>query len=215
MKTIILYTFFLFISSCKLKLDEDTVRKYVVDGRASSVVDEFYSLGQSKGLSIDRNLELYFSSNDSNLKNGVVGYCTVWENDRLPPRIIISASFWNGATPLERKMLIYHELGHCLLKRGHKESTVRVGHLNHPISIMYPIISSYGSQSYNFMNTNFSLYENELYDRNLGYVFASFGTITGNVALKDEGSNEDDDSYDNLDDMKTFFFKVNGKCDHD
>lgn len=41
--------------------------------------------------------------------------------------ITIDRSFWINASPLLREMVVYHELGHCILGRGHTETSFANG----------------------------------------------------------------------------------------
>lgn len=51
------------------------------------------------------------------------------------PEVTISASFWENFSDAEKEELIYHELGHCVLKRRHNEYTDDWGT---PVSMMNP-----------------------------------------------------------------------------
>jgi hypothetical protein len=63
-----------------------------------------------------------------------IGICFYLMKPRL---ILISQDFWDRATPIQREMVIYHELGHCALDRPHTEATSPWGN---QISLMYPSI---------------------------------------------------------------------------
>jgi predicted metal-dependent hydrolase len=54
-------------------------------------------------------------------QNGVAGSCTY--SSHAPNHIIIDQSFFNQTNDLYREMVIFHELGHCVLYRGHREET--------------------------------------------------------------------------------------------
>jgi hypothetical protein len=47
--------------------------------------------------------------------------------------VSIDTNFWTHSTPIAQKLLMYHELGHCLLDEGHSTD---------PNAIMYPIINN-------------------------------------------------------------------------
>jgi hypothetical protein len=82
----------------------------------------------------------------------VIGVC------EIPAKIVdISLSYWNQASETEREMLIFHELGHCILGRPHNiQRNVFTGI---PMSIMFPdmIIPLQVYQKYR------SLFLNELF----------------------------------------------------
>ncbi len=50
-------------------------------------------------------------------KPGIVGLCS--ETLGFNPNIQILRSYWEAVNETEREMLIYHELGHCILGRNH------------------------------------------------------------------------------------------------
>ena len=52
-------------------------------------------------------------------EGSVAGTCTTNGHDLR--HISIDQSFWSKASPLLREMVIFHELGHCILGRGHEE----------------------------------------------------------------------------------------------
>lgn len=58
-------------------------------------------------------------------EGSVAGSCTTNGHDLR--HIIIDHTFWNQASHLVKEMVIFHELGHCILGRGHKESSFSNG----------------------------------------------------------------------------------------
>lgn len=66
------------------------------------------------------------------------GICYASGNHR---EIVIKASYWNFVSDESKKALVYHELGHCALGRGHDDQKLE----NQPLSIMntYIIDGSY------------------------------------------------------------------------
>lgn len=51
----------------------------------------------------------------------VIGRC--WYNSHNPNSILIDRDYWERASDLGREMVVFHELGHCYLERGHTEAT--------------------------------------------------------------------------------------------
>lgn len=51
--------------------------------------------------------------------HGTVGLC----NHRLdePNHVIIDVNFWETASANSKEMIVFHELGHCILERGHND----------------------------------------------------------------------------------------------
>lgn len=57
----------------------------------------------------------------------------------MPPTISIKIGAWNAYGPIQKKVLLFHELGHCLFGREHILDVFEDGC---PKSIMYPNIMS-------------------------------------------------------------------------
>ena len=64
-------------------------------------------------------------------QGSVAGVCSYSSNQ--PNSLQIDADFWNMASDLYKEMIVFHELGHCVINRGHYESTDNNGNC---ISIM-------------------------------------------------------------------------------
>lgn len=58
-------------------------------------------------------------------EGSVAGSCTTNGHDLT--HITIDQNFWNQASHLLREMVIFHELGHCILGRGHREDSFSNG----------------------------------------------------------------------------------------
>ena len=69
-------------------------------------------------------------------------------------RVTFDPDFWNSVSETQRELLAHHELGHCVLYRGHRSELLSTGKY---ASIMYPIIMS--SSTY---MANYDYYQNEL-----------------------------------------------------
>lgn len=62
------------------------------------------------------------------------GLCYKWTNGYA--EVHIKRSFWEVATEEQREELIFHELGHCHLNRGHNDDRIIIGGYSCPESIM-------------------------------------------------------------------------------
>ena len=106
---------------------------------------------------VDKDYEMPFISINfgptDRAKSSAIGLC-------LPipffPIVLIDRDFWSFASNPEREQLLFHELGHCLLWRGHTSKTFRDGR---PISIMNPVLIL---SDYEYMS-NREYYLNELF----------------------------------------------------
>lgn len=54
-------------------------------------------------------------------EGSVAGTCSTNGHDLR--HITIDQAFWNRASHLLREMVVFHELGHCVLGRGHEENS--------------------------------------------------------------------------------------------
>ncbi|MEM6724425.1 MAG: hypothetical protein AAF598_10335 [Bacteroidota bacterium] len=52
-------------------------------------------------------------------EDGVAGQCAY--SSAAPNLVTVDEGFWSEANDLFREFIIYHELGHCVLDRGHRE----------------------------------------------------------------------------------------------
>lgn len=67
-----------------------------------------------------------------------VGQCWSWSNGDL--EIVVLESWWLHSTEIEREIVVFHELGHCVLQRDHSTVMIDFAQRSVPESIMYPII---------------------------------------------------------------------------
>jgi len=73
--------------------------------------------------------------NFAKLEDQKIGVCYTWDSGHA--EVEIDPDFWKVATELEKKALIYHELGHCELGRDHYDD---IREDNCAVSIMNWII---------------------------------------------------------------------------
>jgi hypothetical protein len=122
------------------------VQKFIDDGKAQGV-DVLSGLSAPK-------LQIQISSLDS-WGSSVIGLCETGTGLR---RVTFDPDFWNSVSETQRELLAHHELGHCVLYRPHRTSTLSSGAY---ASVMYPIIMS--SSTY---TNNYNYYLNELFTFN-------------------------------------------------
>ena len=121
-RSIVFLLFVIIISSCQQDLtdqEDSQISGVDIDSELAPYFIIFQEEASNHGLNID-----YESSNVSaeiiQIDEGsVAGTCSTNGHDLR--HITIDQSFWNRASPLLREMVIFHELGHCILGRGHSE----------------------------------------------------------------------------------------------
>ena len=111
-----------------------TNRPVYTDSAFSSYLSQF----EADAKKYNTPLNLYklvtiFSNRINTKQTGAVAFC-------LPSTktVVISKTTWNGLNEDSRKALLYHEWGHCVLRREHTEDYNYVSFC--PTSIMYPYI---------------------------------------------------------------------------
>lgn len=116
--------------------------------------DSIANLGVKQNLS---NLTIKFE----NLDVGLSGQCIV-SPDKKTKVIKIDPSWWNAQADnyLPKQALLYHELGHCVLNRGHKNDTIVYA----PVGEIYAsIMNPYSSLDATYYNDHKAYYINELF----------------------------------------------------
>jgi hypothetical protein len=62
-----------------------------------------------------------------------VAYCFL--RDYETPEIVFDRAYWNSFTDLQREQVMFHELGHCIFKRLHRDD--KRPNSRAPASVMY------------------------------------------------------------------------------
>jgi hypothetical protein len=73
------------------------------------------------------------------------GVCLVYPDDTK--EIMIREDWWKSAHPIQKEVLVFHELGHCRLGRTHDEDVLSVNNATVKVSIMNSVIPDI--QTYN------------------------------------------------------------------
>ena len=117
-----------FISSCQ---DDLVVQDIVETTNANipSVLIPYFENFKAKALEYNVVVDYEAANVTAEIKlideGSVAGSCTT--NGHNYRHITIDHLFWNQAPHLLKEMVIFHELGHCILGRGHKEDSFSNG----------------------------------------------------------------------------------------
>lgn len=152
-----------FLSACQndgeeLQLvDEPETRSFPnVDPALWSYYADFESEASRRGLDIDL-VEMRISGDFEDIEGEhIAGQCAYGRF--TPGAVTIDTEFWRAASGRFREMVVFHELGHCALFRGHSEETLNNGAC---ASIMR---SGNGSCRDNYNNLTRSSYLDELFE---------------------------------------------------
>lgn len=150
------FTLLIGLVSCGKSLDVTVEKEYKgVDAALWSYFEKFETEAAKRGMTVDLTSAGITGSIERIHAHGTVGLC----NHRLnePNHVIIDREFWASASENSREMIIFHELGHCYLARGHKDVAKNDGTC---ASIMR---SGNGGCVDFYTNSNKSKYLDELY----------------------------------------------------
>ncbi len=144
--------FLIFIMSCNRRL---TPAKTVsIDAAFQVYVNDFISEGQVQGRAIViDNLLVHFAQK---LSGETIGECFL--GDTINPTILIDSGSWANGSETYRKVLMFHELSHCVLLRPHIFTMNGPGGI--PTSLMYPTM--YDDD--NLYINNWAYYMKELFN---------------------------------------------------
>lgn len=95
-----------------------------VDEALWSYFHDFETEAANRNISIDLNALEVTGVIENIEESGVAGTC---QYGRHIHHVTIDQQFWNRASALLREMVVFHELGHCVLERGHEESENKNG----------------------------------------------------------------------------------------
>ncbi|OFZ18469.1 MAG: hypothetical protein A2X94_00555 [Bdellovibrionales bacterium GWB1_55_8] len=151
-----------------------TGQLYTGPAELAKYVNKFVDDAKIQGVDVlpdmkNPTLEIRIASLDS-YGSSVIGLCETGTNQR---RVTFDPDFWNSVSETQRELLAHHELGHCVLYRGHRTTTLTTGAY---ASIMYPIIM--GSSMY---TSDYDYYQEELFTYGATAATAATGETTVHV----------------------------------
>lgn len=148
--------------------DPPVSKAYDIPAEFQFLTDEFYGFYTTEvGGELPRNLVIKKVATLSAGTAQTIGICYFSQGGRGYPIIEVKSSYWDTANLDAQRALLYHELGHCMLLRGHENTTAYSPTINGqvPVSIMYPyIITSISTAVRNFYLFYFGNYLVELFD---------------------------------------------------
>ena len=113
--------FTLFLLLLLLGCEENPLQS---DPEFDPFLNSFDEAATERGVSIDlSSVTLYLSEE---LQTAIHGQCIQYASGKSEIRI--RRQYWNSASFWEKELLVYHELGHCILQRSHDDSTDDMGH---------------------------------------------------------------------------------------
>ena len=102
-----------------------------VDKELWPYFEQFETAAAAQGLSIDLVATGITGVIEELAEEHVAGQCTFYSHS--PNHVTVDTDFWSRSSENFKEMIIFHELGHCTLDRGHLEGQLDNGNC---ISIM-------------------------------------------------------------------------------
>lgn len=152
---LILSLFSVFAISCAK--DQNIINSQYpnVDPELWSIYSTFEFEASKRGFDIDLNALNISGDIEEIHQENVAGSCKY--GSHIDNEVTIDLSFWNNSTSLYKEFVVFHELGHCVLLRDHKESA---DHRGNCTSIMRSGLS--GCRD-NYTSQNRSTFIDELF----------------------------------------------------
>ena len=124
-----LFGFFTLFTSCQqdeeLELEEEEQVSNVlfpgVDPELWSHFTNFENEAAARGLDIDLAASNITGDIEEINEEHVAGRCSFSGSRVTPNAVTIDRTFWERSGNLFREFVVFHELGHCFLGRGHEE----------------------------------------------------------------------------------------------
>ncbi len=87
-------------------------------------LNSFEEAAEERSVPLDLSEVTLFLTED--LESIIQGQCVQYASGKSEIRI--KQEFWNNASYWEKELLVFHELGHCILARSHDDSVDSLGH---------------------------------------------------------------------------------------
>lgn len=118
-KLIVLLFVGVLFSQCTLQVSPTEINPSISNEELQPYFDAFIEAGEARGYDYSWTKEELTAEISIIDENGVAGYC--YYDSANPNHIVIDAAFWESANSSLREFVVFHELGHCVLNRGHRE----------------------------------------------------------------------------------------------
>jgi len=96
----------------------------------SPYVQRFAKYSQQRGRAVSADISVVYG----NLKGSHLGMCD--EGFLRSSHVEINREAWRTASEATREMMLFHELGHCLLGRSHSDGVAKLKSATIPSSVM-------------------------------------------------------------------------------
>ena len=159
MKLISLYILLILISCGKKKDDKISAESIAKEFDSAAT---YYRVTQTRSTeSINVVSKATMDSITSSDNSNVAGFCLCPTTGTVC-KIYLREDIWESSNDKSRRQLVFHELGHCNLRRDHNSNAINIGNGTtssciFPVSIMYPAMFSSGCKFNNSSPIDFAL----------------------------------------------------------
>lgn len=182
---------------------------------------QFYEAARSVGFNtsaLDR-VALGMEFTDKYDSTPTLGTCQRYTGSNPAGQILINRKDWDAATSLDKKTVMFHELAHCLLNRGHLDIKIIANLYSYdrvnnryvnPVMYRIPgsIMNTYQLTAYLPSNGKF-YFENELFPKYYMeelFLNKEYEEVSMKLATSDDDSEEDT--------SVTHTMNADGSCNH-
>lgn len=116
-----LFALIIVFISCGKEYDFQPMKEYPgVEASLWVYFEKFEIEAARRGVDIDLATTGITGSIEKIHAEGTIGLCNHRFNE--PNHVIIDKDFWESASENSKELIVFHELGHCYLSRGHNDS---------------------------------------------------------------------------------------------
>ncbi len=105
--------------------DSVTIAESYIEEDLVPYFERFKEEGAARGIVVDYELANISAYLENIGADNVSGQCI--HSGEEAKRLVIDIEFWRQATDIRKEFVVFHELGHCFLNRGHLETELADG----------------------------------------------------------------------------------------
>jgi hypothetical protein len=103
------------------------LKVYGAQESAKELVEKFRQEGWSRGVPIDTSrVTLYFTKDEITVSEAITTLGACYKPDNQRRTVIINENHWENSDGIKRMVLIFHELGHCILNKDHDDTKLSI-----------------------------------------------------------------------------------------
>lgn len=105
----------------------ENLNAYSTDDSVKVLVEKFRYEAWQRGVPIDTStVTFYFTRDEITLSDAITTLGACYKPDNQRRTVILNETHWENADGIKRMILVFHELGHCLLNKDHNDSELNI-----------------------------------------------------------------------------------------